>query len=124
MKNKTAPTLFVVSQPGRYREALCAFINNIPEVQIIKIMDWLNDAIAILPDLHPAVILVNSPITQDSLHILHKTKIENPGLHCIMLVENQKQKQIIESYGFNYILIKGFKINELENTIRKACSQI
>jgi DNA-binding NarL/FixJ family response regulator len=124
MKNKMAPTLFVISQPGRYRESLCAFINNIPEVQIIKIMDRLNDAIVILPDLRPAAILVDSPITQDSLQILQQAKVENPGLHCIMLVENQKQKQITASYGFNYILIKGFKINELENAIRGACSQI
>ena len=119
MTNKTVLAL-VVSSPGALQNGLLALMTTIPQISAVLVAEDINSTLRMVENHQPTLVLLDlSP--HDMQDVIKQIKEVCPGIQIIVLAEDIAQKENVEAYGVDYVLIKGFSAQSLisivENTI-------
>jgi DNA-binding NarL/FixJ family response regulator len=101
-------------------DGLQALLRTIPEIEIAAQTDGESRALALIAQLHPAIVLLDSSLAfREQLPALRQIKDEYPQTGCIVLVENVQQQSATREAGADIVLIKGFNIEMLRAAIHQ-----
>ena len=118
-------SLLLVARPGRMREGLQALLRTIPEIEIVGQADWGSQALALIAQQQPALVLLDSSLTPgEMLSTLMQIKGEYPRTRCIVLVENAQQQDAARDAGADTALIRGFSAGVLHAAIDQVLMSI
>jgi DNA-binding NarL/FixJ family response regulator len=118
-------SFLLVARPGRMREGLQALLRSIPEIEIVGQADWESQALALIAQQHPALVLLDSSLTpREMLPTLMQIKGEYPRMRCIVLVENAQQQDAARDAGADTALITGFSAEVLHAAIDQVLMSI
>jgi DNA-binding NarL/FixJ family response regulator len=118
-------SLLLIARPGRMREGLQALLRSIPEIEIVGQADWESQALALIAQQHPALVLLDSSLTpREMLPTLMQIKGEYPRMRCIVLVENAQQQDAARDAGADTALITGFSAEVLHAAIDQVLMSI
>jgi len=100
------------------REGLQALLRTIPEIEIVGQADYESQALALIAQQQPALVLLDSSLTlQEMLPTLMQIKGGYPRTRCIVLVENAQQQGAAREAGADSALITGFSAEVLHAAI-------
>ncbi|MGD9091591.1 MAG: response regulator [Anaerolineales bacterium] len=119
MTNKNVLAL-VLSSSGAFQNGLLALMTTIPQISAVLVAEDVNTTLRMVDNHQPALVLLDmSP--PDMQKFIKQIKEGCPGIQIIVLAEDIAQKENVEAYGADYVLIKGFSAQSLitivENTI-------
>lgn len=118
-------SLLIVAKPGRMREGLQALLRTIPAIKIVGQADCESQALSMIAQQQPALILLDSSLTlQEMLPTLMQIKGGYPRSHCIVLVENEQQQAVAREAGADTTLITGFSAEVLHAAIDQILMSI
>jgi DNA-binding NarL/FixJ family response regulator len=119
MKQRGRPVL-IVAPPSRLRDALQAMIRAVPQVAYTVQADDGQAALRILAE-HPlALVLLDADLPGDEAWtVLPQIKARWPQTRCIVLVNNDQQRQVANMHGADVVLVKGFTGAILTETVAK-----
>lgn len=106
-------SILVVAQPGLLRTSLVAVLTSAPEINVIAEADDLSLALSILEQQHPDLILVADNLNDQDWLALRQIKLQFPQTRRVVLVDDVKQKQALESPGAEAVLLKGAPASNL-----------
>jgi len=111
-------SLLLVARPGRMRDGLQALLRTIPEIEIVGQVDCESQALALISQQQPNLVLLDSSLTlQEMLPTIMQIKGGYPRTRCIVLVENVQQQGVAREAGVDAALITGFSAEVLHATI-------
>jgi DNA-binding NarL/FixJ family response regulator len=111
-------SLLLVARPGRMREGLQALLRTIPEIVIVAQADYESQALALIAQQQPDLVLLDSSLTlQEMLSTLMQIKGGFPRARCIVLVDNAQQQGAAREAGADTALITGFNAEVLHAAI-------
>ena len=111
-------SLLLVARSGRMREGLQALLRTIPEIEIVGQADYESQALALIAQQQPDLVLLDSSLTlQEMLPTLMQIKGGYPRTRCIVLVENAQQQGAAREAGADSALITGFSAEVLHAAI-------
>ena len=114
-------SLLLVARPGRMLDGLQALLRTIPEIEIAGQADCESQALALIAQLHPALVLLDSSLVfREQLPAIIQIKDGYPHIGCIVLVENVQQQSAAREAGADIVLIKGFSIEMLRAAIHQV----
>lgn len=100
------------------REGLQALLRTIPEIEIVGQVDCESQALALIFQQQPDLVLLDSSLTlQEMLPTIIQIKGGYPRTRCIVLVENMQQKDAAKEAGADTALITGFSAEVLHTAI-------
>ena len=118
-------SLLLVAKPGRMREGLQALLRTIPEIEIVGQEDCESQALTLISQQQPALVLLDSSLTpQEMLPTLMQIKAGYPRTRCIVLVENVQQQGAAREAGADIALISGFSAEVLNGAIDQILRSI
>jgi DNA-binding NarL/FixJ family response regulator len=118
-------SLLLVARPGRMREGLQALLRTIPEIVIVAQADYESQALALIAQQQPDLVLLDSSLTlQEMLSTLMQIKGGFPRARCIVLVDNAQQQGAAREAGADTALITGFNAEVLHAAIDQVLMSI
>lgn len=107
------------------RDGLQALLRTIPEIEIVGRVDYDSQALALIAQQQPALVLLDSSLTlREMLPALMQIKGGYPRTRCIVLVENVQQQSAAREAGADTALIAGFSAEVLHAAIDQALLSI
>jgi DNA-binding NarL/FixJ family response regulator len=99
-------------------EGLQALLRTFPEIEIIGQADCDSQALTLIAQWQPALVLLDSSLTsQEMLPTLIQIKGRYPRTHCIVLIENVQRQGEARGAGADIALISGFSAEALHAAI-------
>jgi DNA-binding NarL/FixJ family response regulator len=120
MKKLPALTL-LVSSTGSLLNGLLALITTLPQIGTVLVAEEVELALKMIMNHQPALVILdmNLPQTQDLIKLIQGGW---PQISLLVLVEDRAQQIIVEAFGVDHVLRKGFSAQEfitsVENLIR------
>ncbi len=100
------------------RDGLQALLRTIPEIEIVGLADCESEALVLIAQQQPAIVLLDSSLThRETLPTLMQIKGGYPRTRCIVLVENVQQQGAAREAGADTALITGFSAEVLHSAI-------
>jgi two-component system, NarL family, nitrate/nitrite response regulator NarL len=116
--------ILIVARPGRLRDALCALLTTIPQLEIAGQVEDSSAALKIVAEWQPTLVLIDSNLPDNEVRaMLGQIKTEWPQTHCIVLADSVQQQQDAKSAGADEGLLKGFPTANLFVAIEKLRSR-
>jgi len=119
MTSKTVLAL-IVATPSSLQNALMALMTTFSQISAVLVAEEANLALRMVKDHHPALIVIDIdfPVSQT---LLKQMKTQWPRARCILLVNSFEQKEDVTDA--DAVLIKGFPVEELNETIEELLAQ-
>jgi DNA-binding NarL/FixJ family response regulator len=111
----------IAAKPGRVRDGLRALLATMPRIHAICLADDGLMALDIVAQKRPRIVLLDTNLPHNSKMwgVLEQIKDRWPHSLCLVLADNDLQKQAAQVAGADGVLIKGFATSELFIAIRK-----
>jgi DNA-binding NarL/FixJ family response regulator len=124
MKLRSQPVL-IVAPPGRLRDGLQAMVRAVPQIADTVQADDGPTALQMLTE-HPlALVLLDADLPgEEAWTVLPQIKARWPQTRCIVLINNDQQRQIANTHCADAVLVKGFPGTTLLETVAKLLLQI
>ncbi len=117
-------SILVVAKPGLLRVSLVAVLTSAPEINVIAEADDLRLALSILEQQHPDLILVVDSLNDQDWLALRQIKLQFPQTRRVVLVDNVKQKQALESPCAEAVLLKGAPTSNLFAALERVSADL
>lgn len=115
-KNQTRA--LIVTHRGSLQNGLQALVTSIPQVDIIGQVDDGSQALAIIQELHPDLVLLDTNLPgNEEWQVLEQMKTLRPETRCIVLADDVRQQQEATQRKADVVLLKGFPPAKLAETI-------
>jgi DNA-binding NarL/FixJ family response regulator len=115
-KNQTRA--LIVTHRESLKKGLQALIMSIPHVDIIGQVDDGPQALAIMQELHPDLVLLDTNLPGDEeWQVLEQMKTLRPETRCIVLADDVRQQREATKLKADVVLLKGFPPAKLAETI-------
>ena len=116
MTNQTQA--LIVTHRESLQNGLQALVMSIPKVDIIGQVDDGSQAMAIIQEHHPDMVLLDTHLPNgEEWQILEQIKTLWPEIRCIVLADDVQQQQEATTLGADIVLLKGFPPAKLAETI-------
>lgn len=108
-----------MAQSSRIHDGLRAVLRTIPGIDMIGQVEDGPSALKIIAQPSSMLVLLDANLPNDPLQtLLKQIKINWPQTRCIVLVSNIKQQQLARLNGADEVLLAGFSVTCLLNTIQ------
>ena len=115
----------IAAKPGWLQDGLQAIVRAVPQIEGVDRADDGPSALRMIAEHPPALILLDVDLSGDGIQaVLRQIKTGWPQIQCIVLVNNSQQGQIISADGADAVLVKGFSVTALTETVAKLLSRI
>ncbi|MBL7184622.1 MAG: response regulator [Anaerolineae bacterium] len=115
----------IVARPGRIRDAWRALLRASCHIDIVDQADDGPSALRTMAELPPALVLLDADLPGDEAHtVLRQIKARWPHIRCILLISNGEHRQLADANGVDAVLVKGFSMVALSETIAKLLPPI
>ncbi len=103
--------------------ALRTFVTTVKGVQVIAVASDLAEAVQVLLELQPHLLLMDADLAEDDLEGCLGSLLQvSPDLYLIVLVNDQRQRTISLANGASHALLKGRLNEELRRAIASEAS--
>ena len=118
-------SIVIAARPGVMRNALVAFLNAIPQVAILAVVDTCSTALDTVRRESPAVLVVDVDLSADAVtDLVHCIAGEMPGVTIVALVGTMLQQRMLQTAGAHFALLKGYLNDQLRQAVLPAASTI
>ena len=108
----------IVTHRGSLQNGLQALVMSIPQVDIIGQVDDGSQALAIIQEHHPDLVLLDTDLpNNEEWQVLKRIKALRPEIRCIVLADDVRQQQEATTLKADVVLLKGFPPAKLAETI-------
>jgi DNA-binding NarL/FixJ family response regulator len=115
---KSQTRVLIVTHRGSLQNGLQALVTSIPQVDIIGQVDDGSQALAIIQELHPDLVLLDTNLPgNEEWQVLEQMKTLRPETRCIVLADDVRQQQEATQRKADVVLLKGFPPAKLAETI-------
>lgn len=113
-------SLVIIGPKNRWLDGLRTLLRTIPQVKQVDQVYNLYKGITLINKLPPDAIFVDADLPENmAWRFPGEIKAEYPEIPCILLVNDQKQKELAQQLGADAILLKGFNQQMLQLTLNK-----
>ena len=113
----------VVAKPGHFCNGLQSLLRTMPQIEVIAETQDPSVLLRGGTGMHPELVLVDADIfDEDAWIAIAKIKAEYPHTHCVVLTENDLQRQRAQDAGSDLVLPKGFPAAKLVALIENLLS--
>jgi two-component system response regulator DegU len=115
---KNQARALIVTQRGSLQNGLQALVMSIPQVDIIGQVEDGSQALAIIQEHHPDLVLLDTNLpNNEEWQVLEQMKTLRPETRCIVLADDVRQQQEATTLKADVVLLKGFPPAKLAETI-------
>jgi two-component system response regulator DegU len=115
---KNQARALIVTQRGSLQNGLQALVMSIPQVDIIGQVEDGSQALAIIQEHHPDLVLLDTNLpNNEEWQVLEQMKTLRPETRCIVLADDVRQQQEAKTLKADVVLLKGFPPAKLAETI-------
>ena len=105
--------------PGPLRDSLHFFLNTLPEIGRVLLVDDTTAAIAAVQHMAPALVLLDTRLPgPEPLDVLETLRTLDGKRHCLVLADTVLQQQSAADSGADASLLKGYDASKLVATIK------
>jgi DNA-binding NarL/FixJ family response regulator len=107
------------------RVSLQALLAAMPELEKIELADDDATALELVAEGGPAVVLLDTNLPGDDgvWAVLEQIKAQWPQVQCLVMADNNRQKQAAQDAGADEVLVKGFPTLELFVAVERLLLQ-
>ncbi len=114
----------VVAKPGHFWNGLQSLLRTVPQIEIIAETQDPSVLLRVGNEMHPELVLLDASLfDEDAWTVVTKIKDEWPHTHCVVLTEDDNQRQSAQDVGADLVLPRGFQAAKLVALIEKLLSQ-
>jgi DNA-binding NarL/FixJ family response regulator len=115
----TVRTVLIVSTRRSLQEGLEALLASLPEIRILARVRSAEQAVGILENLSPDLLLLDvEGLGEESHQLLAMLQNNHPKSKSLVLVESLRQQTQVQVVGADVALIKGYPADELIETVK------
>jgi DNA-binding NarL/FixJ family response regulator len=115
---KSQTRVLIVTHRGSLQNGLQALVMSIPQVDIIGQVDDGSQALAIIQEHRPDLVLLDTNLpNNEEWQVLERIKTLRPEIQCIVLADDVRQQQEATTLEADVVLLKGFPPAKLAETI-------
>jgi DNA-binding NarL/FixJ family response regulator len=115
---KNQARALIVTHRGSLQNGLQALVMSIPQVDIIGQVEDGSQALAIIQEHHPDLVLLDTNLpNNEEWQVLEQMKTLRPETRCIVLADDVRQQQEATTLKADVVLLKGFPPAKLAETI-------
>ncbi len=113
---------FVLAKPGLMRNALKAFLQAVPEVELLycdQKPEYLYQQIALSKQ---GTVVIDLNGDQQALEeVIKQIKITSPEMCCVVITDKAENQALAKQWGADQVLQHGLLDERLRNAIQSSC---
>jgi DNA-binding NarL/FixJ family response regulator len=116
--------MLVVAGPGSLQDGLLAMITTISQVQAVLVAEEPQRVLKMIADHRPPLVLLDMALLgEEARTVLRQINAGWPSTRCIALADDVQQEREAEAAGAHAVLIKGYPVVRLVDTIERLLSE-
>lgn len=117
-------SLLIIAPKNRWQDGLRILLQAIPQVKQVEQTDNLHQGVTMVCKHNPTAVFVDAELLENmAWEFAIQIKAEFPETPCILMVKDQKQKNLAHHLGADAVLFKEFTQQTLQHTLTKLLCQ-
>jgi DNA-binding NarL/FixJ family response regulator len=120
---ETKPTILILAMPGDLQTSLQMLLSLLCDVAVLVTAES-SSALQAIEKYAPALVIMDFALPGEDLpKIVHLIKANLPTIPCLVLVDDEQQRQRAQNTGADLVLVKGYPAAKLLAAIEGLLSQ-
>jgi DNA-binding NarL/FixJ family response regulator len=120
---ETKPTILILASPGNFQTSLQTLLSLLNDVAVLVTGEGTS-VMQIIEKHIPSLVILDFDLPGENMPIVAKRIKERwPNIPCLVLVDNEQQRQQAKGTGVDLVLVKGYPASKLITAIEGLLSQ-
>ena len=125
MTEKSKVTAIIASRPGARHESLRAFLNSLPELEVVGSAAGSLSALNEVNEQRPDLLVIDNNQSEDEVAaLIRQVKSDQPDIRCVVLTETSAQKGRALSAGADVALLRDTRPERLVAAIEQVVASL